>query len=146
MRKIAHERDGKPPPLPVRLVRKLLRIQGIIALLGAFALGVFWEPRAGVGGLLGGLVAWVGSFLFANVMFFRQDMNPRQMLTAMYLAGFAKIVWTVLAFATVFYLTKDLHVIAFFMAYVLVLSAHWFAFLLPAHRIETPDSHHPENH
>lgn len=100
---------------------------------------VFGSHQA-ISALLGGLVAFAPSAIFAKKFFRYQGARAaKKIVRNFYIGEFLKITSSVLLFAIVFVL-YEVAPLAFFLTYITVVMSHWFAPLIIDNKQNRPES------
>lgn len=114
----------------VKDVGQLLKAQLITTLLFSIISWLAWDNRGAISALLGGIVAWLPSALFAKKLFqYQGAQQAPAIVKSFYIAEMLKIAFASILFAVVFIGYKVLPQ-AFFLTYIIVVMNFWFAPLL----------------
>jgi ATP synthase protein I len=121
-------------------VRRLLALQLTLSVLISAAVLVAYGVDSAISALLGGLVAFIPSALFAKKFFRRQGARAaRQIVKNFYIGEFLKIISSILLFTLVF-VVYEVVPLAFFLTYIAVVMTHWFAPLILDNKQNGPES------
>lgn len=124
----------------VRGVKKLLAVQLLLCLLVTIVVLISFGEHQSLSALLGGLVAFLPSMLFARKCFRYQGARAaRQIVRNFYVGEFLKIFSSILLFTLVFIL-YEVAPLAFFLTYIAILMTHWFAPLIIDNKQNGPKS------
>jgi ATP synthase protein I len=124
----------------LRGVKKLLLVQLMLCLLISIVVLISYDRHQGLSALLGGLVAFVPSMLFARKCFKYQGARAaKQIVKSFYAGEFLKIFASILLFTLVF-LLYEVAPLAFFLTYIVILMTHWFAPLIIDNKQNGPKS------
>ena len=112
-----------------KLTYQLLLKMWLQQLLALFlvALSFWWFNRViSYSVFLGGLVYWIPNLYFAAYAFrFRGAQAAQQVLLGFYRGEIGKFILSCVGFAIVFTLVKPLHLLAFFIAYIVLTLLQW---------------------
>jgi len=93
-----------------------------------------------ISALLGGLVAFIPTVLFAKKMFqYHGARAARQIVKSFYIGEFLKITLSVVLFTLVFKL-YEVTPLTFFLTYIAVVMTYWLAPLIIDHKQKRPES------
>ena len=121
-------------------VWRLLLAQLIVGTLIALGMLITAGKQAALSALLGGLVAFLPSLIFARKLFQYQGARAaRQIIRSFYLGEFLKIISSIALFTLVF-VYFEVTPLAFFLTYIVVVMIHWFSPLLVDNRQNRPKS------
>ncbi|STX30233.1 ATP synthase subunit I [Legionella beliardensis] len=124
----------------LRPVWRLLLAQLIVGALIALGMLITAGKQAALSALLGGLVAFLPSLIFARKLFQYQGARAaRQIIRSFYLGEFLKIISSIALFTLVF-VYFEVTPLAFFLTYIVVVMIHWFSPLLVDNRQNRPKS------
>ena len=111
-------------------IKRLLIVQLAIGITIPVAVLIVFDMHAALSALLGSLVAFLPSLLFAEKLFRHQGARAAKQIVKNFYAGeFIKIASTMLLFSLVF-LFCEVVPLAFFLTYIAMLMTHWFAPLI----------------
>ncbi|MDP1602499.1 MAG: ATP synthase subunit I [Legionella sp.] len=121
-------------------IKRLLALQFILCVLITACVLLAYGFQSAISALLGGLVAFIPSALFA-VKFFRHQgaRAARQIVKDFYVGEFLKILSSILLFTLVF-IVFEVVPLAFFLTYIAVVMTHWFAPLILDNKQNGPES------
>lgn len=111
-------------------VKRLLTIQLVLCILVSLSVWLLLGRHQAVSVLLGGIVAWLPSAIFAKKFFHYQGASAaKKIVKSFYIGEFLKIISSVILFTLVF-LLYEVNPLAFFLTYILVVFTHWFSPLI----------------
>ncbi len=111
-------------------VRGIIRLKIGIAISMAILLFLILGQNPAISSLLGGLIAVMGSVLYAAIAYRVQFAPPVLLLKLHFAAEMCKLLCTILAFAALFILYQKVNWIWMFSGYLAATSAFWFGLLI----------------
>ncbi|WP_419419713.1 ATP synthase subunit I [Legionella sp. D16C41] len=124
----------------LRRVQRLLLVQVIVCSLIALGMLAALGKQAALSALLGGIVAFLPSLIFAKKLFQYQGARAaRQIVRSFYVGEFLKIISSIVLFTLVF-MFFEVTPLAFFLTYIVVVMTHWFSPLLIDSKQNRPKS------
>lgn len=121
-------------------IKKLLFIQLALGILIPLVVLIVSDKHKALSALLGSLVAYLPSLLFAEKLFRYQGARAaRQIVRNFYAGEFLKIAASMLLFTLVFVFFEVVP-LAFFLTYIAMLMTHWFAPLIIDNKQNGPES------
>jgi ATP synthase protein I len=111
-------------------IRGVIRLKVAITVVLAVALLVILGQKAAIASGLGGLVAILGSVLYATIAYSVKFAPPAEIMRRHFAAEMAKLCMTLAVFAGVFVLYRQVEWLWVFIGYLAAASAYWFGLLI----------------
>lgn len=111
-------------------IRGVIRLQLAITMVLAVALLLILGQKAAIASGLGGLIAILGSVLYAMIAFSVKFAPPAEIMRRHFAAEMAKLCVTLLSFAALFVLYRQAAWLWVFVGYLAAASAYWFGLLI----------------
>jgi ATP synthase protein I len=114
----------------VKAVRFIIGAQLAITLVPAVAAWMLGDARVAWSILLGGAIGLAGAAVYARSIAASAGKSPGELVKAHYRAEVFKLALTVVLFAAVLTLYKDISTLALLLTFIATLVVYWIALLL----------------
>ncbi|WP_308419455.1 ATP synthase subunit I [Chitinibacter fontanus] len=111
-------------------IRGVIRLKVAITVVLAVALLLILGQKAAIASGLGGLIAILGSVLYATIAYSVKFAPAAEIMRRHFAAEMAKLCMTLLAFAALFVLYRQADWLWVFVGYLAAASAYWFGLLI----------------
>lgn len=111
-------------------IRGVIRLKVAITVVLAVALLLILGQKAAIASGLGGLIAILGSVLYATIAYSGKFAPAAEIMRRHFAAEMAKLCMTLLAFAALFVLYRQADWLWVFVGYLAAASAYWFGLLI----------------
>lgn len=110
-------------------VRRIIGLQILVTALVSLLLLAIWGALVATSAFAGGAIGFTASWVYARKMTLPPGAEPKAMLRAHFIAEVLKLAMTVILFAAVLILWKEVATLPLLLTFMATLAVYWVALL-----------------